>query len=512
MEKKYDVVVIGSGLGGLASAVILAKEGKKVCVLEKNEQYGGNLQTFSRDKSVFDTGVHYIGGLGKGENLHKYFSYLEIMDRLNLQRLDNDGYDKISFEEDKIEFPHAQGYENFIKQLLVHFPDEEQALRKYCDRVNDICHRFPMYNLEDGKGYDDNIVAIKLSDFLDEITTNEKLKAVLIGSNFLYVADKEKTPLYVHALTINSYIQSAWRCVHGGSQISRALIKVLKKYGGEIYKHKEIVGFTFKDQQLASCYTAEGEHYYGSQFVSNINLKHTIRMVGTDSFSKPFVKRIMSLEEVPSVFSLYIVFKKDSYPYQNSNIYHYDTINDVWDTHKKSVGRWPNLLVASMNCTSPNQKWADSMTVMTYMEYDELKQWQDSYNVSTIKKLRSRGESYETFKQEKEQLLLDKLEKKYPGILQAIQSVHASTPLTYRDFIGSEGGNMYGFVKDANSPMKTFISPRSKIGNLFFSGQNVRMHGVMGVTIGAFVTCLEMVDKNTLMTKLKKYKNDEELE
>ena len=63
--KTYDVVVIGSGLGGLVSALLLAQEGKKVCVLEKNNQYGGNLQTFVRDKTIFDTGVHYIGALNK---------------------------------------------------------------------------------------------------------------------------------------------------------------------------------------------------------------------------------------------------------------------------------------------------------------------------------------------------------------------------------------------------------------------------------------------------------------
>ena len=70
--RTYDVVVIGSGLGGLVSALLLAQEGKKVCVLEKNNQYGGNLQTFVRDKTIFDTGVHYIGGLKKEENLGKY--------------------------------------------------------------------------------------------------------------------------------------------------------------------------------------------------------------------------------------------------------------------------------------------------------------------------------------------------------------------------------------------------------------------------------------------------------
>lgn len=77
MLKKYDVVIVGSGLGGLVSALLLAMEGKTVCVLEKNNQYGGNLQTFVRDKTIFDTGVHYIGGLAQGQNLYRYFSYLD---------------------------------------------------------------------------------------------------------------------------------------------------------------------------------------------------------------------------------------------------------------------------------------------------------------------------------------------------------------------------------------------------------------------------------------------------
>ena len=67
-KQTYDCIIIGSGMGGLTAALILAKHGKKVLVLEKNHQIGGALQVFSRDKCVFDTGVHYLGGLDEGEN------------------------------------------------------------------------------------------------------------------------------------------------------------------------------------------------------------------------------------------------------------------------------------------------------------------------------------------------------------------------------------------------------------------------------------------------------------
>ena len=130
MKDKYDIVIVGSGLGGLVSSIILAKEGYKVCVLEKNNQFGGNLQTFVRDKTIFDTGIHYIGGLSEGQNLYQYFKYIGIMDSLNLKKMDENGYDMISFENHEQEFPHAQGYDNFRKQLTQYFPEEREAIEK----------------------------------------------------------------------------------------------------------------------------------------------------------------------------------------------------------------------------------------------------------------------------------------------------------------------------------------------------------------------------------------------
>ncbi len=108
---KYDVIIIGSGLSGLQSAYILSKEGFNVCLVEKQKILGGCLQTFSRCGTVFDTGMHYIGGLDEGQVLHKFFTYFDLNSRLKLKRLDEDGYDVVRFEGEEYKF--AMGYERF---------------------------------------------------------------------------------------------------------------------------------------------------------------------------------------------------------------------------------------------------------------------------------------------------------------------------------------------------------------------------------------------------------------
>ncbi|MBY0425790.1 MAG: NAD(P)-binding protein, partial [Cytophagales bacterium] len=124
MEGK-KVIIIGSGLGGLMCGAILAREGYQVEILEKNRQLGGSLQIFARNKCIFDTGVHYIGGLGPGENLHHFFSFVGIMDKLKISRLDRNQFDIIGFEQDPQLYPLAQGYDAFLQNLTSAFPEEK---------------------------------------------------------------------------------------------------------------------------------------------------------------------------------------------------------------------------------------------------------------------------------------------------------------------------------------------------------------------------------------------------
>ena len=500
MKEHYDVVIIGSGLGGLSSAIILAKEGYSVCVLEKNNQFGGNLQTFVRDKTIFDTGIHYIGGLSEGQNLNKYFKYLGIMDHLKLKKLDENGFDIISFEEENEEYPHAQGYDNFVNQLVKFFPDEKEAIETYCKKVVTICDSFPLYNLNVEGKYDSQILALNAKECIDEVTQNKKLRAVLAGTNFLYAGIEDMSPFYAHALSVNSYIQSSYRCINGGSQITKQLIKQLKKYGGEVYKYKEVINFDVEGNNVTLAKMKDGSSVGAGIFISNIDPKSTLRMVGQEHFRKSFFNRIDNLEGVISAFSLYLVFKPQTFKYQNYNCYHFKNSNVVWTAHEYNEDNWPMAYMASMNASSKEKVWADGMTFITYMKYDDLKDWQDTFNTTAEKN--DRGESYEEFKARKTERFLQEIGIKFPGIRDCIKSVHTSTPLSYRDYIGGSNGNMYGYVKDSNNPMKSFIASKTKLNNLYLTGQSINMHGVLGVTIGAVVTCSEIVGKEYLLNRI----------
>ena len=502
IKSHYDIIIVGSGLGGLVSSILLAKEGYKVCVLEKNNQFGGNLQTFVRDKTIFDTGVHYIGGLSEGQNLYEYFKYIGIIDDIKLKRLDEAGFDIITFGDETKEYKHAQGYERFSQTLIADFPDEEAAIISYCDKLKETCAKFPLYSLQPGSPYYDDTSLFELSakEYINSLTKNEKLRAVLAGTNFLYAGDESRTPFYVHALSVNSYIESAYRCIKGGSQITKALIKQLKLHGGEAFKKSEVVKFNVGDKKVQSVVLSDGTEIGADTFISNVEPKLTLDMVGREHFRKSYSNRVDGIESTIAAFSLYIVLKPNSFKYINKNYYHFKSLDNIWGVHNYTEESWPEGYMVSMGLKDADCVYGDSLTVMTYMRYEEMLPWDGTFN--TVVKKNSRGQTYDQFKAEKAEKLIVELEKKFPNIRAYIQEIYTSTPLSYRDYIGSNQGSMYGYVKDIERPMQSHISPRTKLSNLLFTGQSLSMHGILGVTISAIITCSEIVGKEYLIEKI----------
>lgn len=488
--ENFDIVVVGSGIGGLVSALILAKMGQKVCVVERNNQYGGALQTFSRDKCLLDTGVHYLGGLKKGEILHKYFSFLGIMDNLNLIEMDNDGFDKITFDNDSQMYPFAQNETRFIEKLSEIFPSERENLTEFIKKIKEICLKFPLYNFHLGE-HCSEILHENLKNFITKITQNPKLQAVLLGSNFLYAGDLEKTPLYVYALIMNSYISGAFKCEKGGSQITQLLLKELRKHNAKLYKHTQITQVIFTEKgEIQSVISEKGEIFTAKKFIFNTDIRQTINIIGKEKFRKSFINRIEQFTPSCGCFSLHLVLYPEKIKNFNYNIYHYPNFESVWINPKKQK-KFADFYMLSSVASKKNPTYTESLSLLTYMNYDEVKKWENSFN--TIYKKSIRAEEYQIFKEKHAQILIQKLEKKIPNILSSIKSIHTSTPLSYRDYLGTFNGAMYGYEKDSGNPLHTMISPKTKISNLFLTGQSISMHGILGCTIGAFNTCNEIL-------------------
>ena len=295
---KYDAVIIGSGLGSLCCAYILAKEGMKIRVLEKNRQIGGSLQIFSRDKSIFDTGVHYIGGLDEGQNLNSYFKYFGLMQELKLQKLDVDGYDLISFKGDENIYPHAQGYDNFVEQLARFFPKERNNLKLYIEKVKETCAAFPMYNLSDKTKDHINpwYLETDAKSAIESFFQDKKLQQVIAGNSLLYAGVPGKTPFYIHALVVNSYMESAYRCIDGSSQIAKILSNHIKQMGGEIFNYSEAKKFHFHNSSIESVELTNGERIEGKIFISGIDLSRTVEMIEGPELRMAYKNRINNLE------------------------------------------------------------------------------------------------------------------------------------------------------------------------------------------------------------------------
>lgn len=495
MTAKYDIVIIGSGLGGLACAYILGKFGYRVCVLEKHFQTGGNLQTFKRKGCKFDTGMHYVGSLGEGEVLHKFFNYLNLLSKVNAKKLDEDAFDVINIE--GREYKYAMGYEKFTKSLILDFPDEEKAIIAYTAKIKELGEGSDLFNLREVSLMDMtniNYYGLSTSEYIATLTDNLRLRSVLSALNPLYAGGETNTPLYIHALVNHFFITSAWRLTDGGNQISDALVESIQSMGGKVLTKAEVVKFHFSNNSISAVEIKNGDIFEAASFISNMHPALTMDFIPEGQIRKSYKNRLNGLRNTISSFSMYIVLKKNQIPYLNRNYYYYKT-NNVWGVDSYGKGEWPEGLMLYYTADKQMPEFAESVTVITYMKYDEVKQWEDT-------QIEHRGDDYLMFKKEREKQLLKNVAEVFPDISDAIDTTYSATPLTFRDYTGTREGSMYGIVRDCTRPIESYISPRTKIDNLFLTGQSINLHGITGVLCGALITCGNYVDINEIIRKI----------
>lgn len=496
---KYDAVISGAGLAALICGSILSRNGMKVCILEKNPRIGGCLQSFTRKGVTFDTGVHYIGSLDKGQILERCFTYLGLTEKISARRMNEDGYDIITFGNDENIYRHPMGQERYIDVMSSMFPEERAGIKKYCEILRCVNDSFPINNLKTGEGMiDPGYFNTSVIDFLRSVTDNKKLQSVMAGTNLLYAGISDHTPMFIHSLINYSYMQSAYRLVGGSEQIADILSDQIMKSGGEIFTGTEVVRYIHNDAgEIKAAEIKNGDLFEGSNFISTVHPSLSVRMIDPKYLRKTYISRIAELENTISVFGLYIVMRDGCFPYTDSNYYHYSGDN-VWTAESYDSAEWPENFFFSITPQSDNEKYARGINVLSYMKYRDVEKWSDTA-------VGRRGEEYRDYKEMKARAVISLIEKRFPGFSGMIDSYYTSTPLTYRDYTATVDGSIYGISHDSENFIRSHISTKTKIPNLFFAGQSVSLHGVLGVAVSSIMTCGNIVGLDSLVTKIRNY-------
>jgi len=482
---KYDVIIIGSGLGGLECADILSRQGLSVLVLERQIQPGGCMQSYKRKGMNYDTGLHYVGGLDEGQSLHNTFKYLGLLD-LPWQRLDPNGFDKITFLDKGETFSFAEGYNNFVSTLAEHFPKERQTLQEYADmlrRADEDQLTAITSPVPPEQSLTNRLFSTNAYQWLHEKFSNELLINILSGTSLKMELHKDTLPLFTFAHGNSGFIQSSWRLKGDGNMLVNKLVSELRKNGGDLICNTEVTELVEKDGKIAYALCSNGEKYEADTFISNAHPALTCSLVKDSVLIKNiYRKRMARLENTFGMFTVSLRIKDGAIPYFNHNKYIYEHAN-VWELSEPSHSG-SGILVSCP--VSGNQ-----IDILTPMLWQECEQW-------TSTTVGRRGNNYKDFKDSKAKQCIALAETQLPELHNAIEDVYTSTPLTYRDYNLAPEGNAYGIRKDCNLPMMTILTPRTPIPNLLMTGQNLMLHGLHGVTMTALFTCAEILGKDEI--------------
>ena len=464
----HDVLIIGSGLGGLECGALLAKRGFKVLVLEGSNQPGGCMQSFRRGGLHYDTGLHYVGGLAQGGAMHEAFAELGLLD-LPWQRMDED-FDHVIIG--GRHFAFHQGYEAFVEGLAKDFPHQREALQSYVQRLQNI-------TAED--------MDVCAYDYLQETFSDELLLNVVSAAAMKTELRKESLPLFNFAHTCSSFIESSWRLKGDGNLLVRKLIGTIEEAGGEVRTNSKVVRLTETDGCISSAICADGQTYEAEYFISDIHPAVLCDLLeGCPSVRKAFRRRMTFGENTCGMFTAQLSIKPESLRYFAHNVFVYDKPN-VWTmTEENDPVKGVMISARVPEDGSDNLRQID---LLTPMPWHECQAWAET-------KVGRRGEDYKAFCQQKTKECIRLAEQYIPGLSEMVEQCYTSTPLTYRDYLGSPEGGAFGMRKDCRCSMLSFHSVSTPLPNLLLTGQSIILPGIEGVTMTAFETCRKIKQDN----------------
>ncbi len=512
-NEKYDAIIIGSGMSGLTTAVLLAQYDYRVLVLEKHFKAGGFTHTFKRKQYEWDVGIHYIG------EVHNKKSYTRrLFDRVTDGKLQwakmDDNYDRIIFPDKSYDFIAPE--EKFIESLSAHFPEEEKNIRNYVNLLHT--------QVKSGKGFFaskalPNWLAPFLrytmtkqffknadkttKEVLQELTENEKLLGVLTGQWGDHGLPPERSSFAMHAMVARHYLDGGNYPVGGSRMIAEYATDLIEKLDGKVVVSAGVDEILVKRKKAIGVRLENGDELFAPIIVSSGGLVNTVNtfLRNQPQFNR-FKSKMKKVQPTESYLCLYIGLNKSARALglKTTNLWIYPGYGhdqNVADYQNDPTGEFPVVYVSFPSAKDPD--WEKNHPGCATMEAITLGRW-EWYEEWEKKPWKKRGESYEDFKESISQKILDVVYQHVPQAKGAMDFYELSTPLSVRDMAHYQAGEMYGLDHTSKRFRQKWLRPQTEIKNFYLTGQDVTTVGLTSALFSGLLTASSILRKNLMKT------------
>jgi all-trans-retinol 13,14-reductase len=506
----YDVIVIGSGLGGLSCAAILSKLfNKKVLVLEQHYKLGGFTHDFSRKNYHWDVGVHYVGDVSKGSFSGGVFKYI-TEDRLQWQTIP-EPYDTHVFPDLKLEI--GQGYENYAKCLIAVYPDQESNIKQYIEDIKAVVDWQNRYNKslilppflypvsDFVRTKNEDLALMTTKDYLDKTFTNDEIKGALVSSWGNYGILPKDSAFFIHCMNVVHFFHGANYPVGGAGNIAKSIVPTIEKSGGKcLVNHRvlEIIVENGKATGVRANYmknrlkpeTDEEKVFTADTIISDAGVFNTyVKFLAKAAENNTKLTQYKSeIENFPvgrAHMNLFLGLKGDlsTIGLKGGNLWISDNYDhDQVDSESSQVldGK---IQTAFMSSPSMRDKDSKGITaeIITFVDIKEFEKWSNTQH-------NKRPEDYEAMKEKVAKAMIEYVEKYYPGFKDLVDFYELSSPLTTVHFNNANAGSMYGLAAIPERYKTRWARPYSPIKNVFLTGADIAAHSVAGVVSGGLLT------------------------
>ncbi len=504
LAESYDVVVIGSGMGGLTTAALLSTVGKRVCVLEQHYTAGGYTHSYERNGYEWDVGVHYIGDVGAPTRTRKLFDFLSD-GHLEWAAMD-DEYDRF-YVGDKV-FCAKAGKKAFRDNLVAQFPDEEAAIDRYMALLAETGGALSSFGMQRIARPWQRALARPFAktpdymfettyDVLSQLTSNPDLIAVLCGQWGDMGLPPKRSAFMVHAMIARHYLYGGFYPVGGSWRIAQTIIPRIQRSGGEVFTYARVREVRVEEGKVKGVEMQDGHFIPCDTVVSSAGIDNTFRHLlpksAVDSFG--YSEKLSSVRPSLAHLCVYIGLKgtADELGLPKTNFWIYPS-ND-FDRHVDEFlhdidAPFPVVYVSFPSAKDPDYLNRHPRTSTIEIVAPAPYEWFAKWKGTTWGK---RGDDYDALKEQLTQRLLAHLYDKVPQLEGRIDYYETSTPLSTDWFSNYHHGELYGIDHTAERMKQDWLGPRTRIPGLWLTGQDTLTCGVTGAMMSGVLTTTAMI-------------------